>query len=237
MKGKNIQVPHLKYFSYKFLLIGIWAYLNPLFIKAQVKKDTTSEYFYDYPLKPNRFRNLMDDDSLSLFRKYHFGPKVYAFIPFQKVLIENFRDLGVNIFFGLFPEYPSSTWKPGLNLYYLSEARHRYIDSLDKRQSNRFFVLGPNFGYRYYIPTHHEVQFYFEGDVEYLAGKLRVRQSNIDTDWRTCEGIYLLGGLVIDQRIRFTITRDFLTGIDGYRFNGLTFTCSYLFHSHSHEAL
>jgi hypothetical protein len=208
-----------------------------LFSKAQVKGDTSNIDLYNYPLKPNRFQNLMDDDSLSLFRKYHFGPKVYLFIPFQKRLIEDFRNAEVNIFFGLFPEYPTSTWKPGLNLYYLSESRYRFSDSLIKPLRNRFFVLGPNFGYRYYIPTRHEVQFYFEGDVEYLAGKLRVRQKNIDTDWRTCEGIYLLAGMVVDQRIRFTVTRDFLTGIEGYRFNGLTFTCSYLFHSHSHQDL
>lgn len=220
-----------------FLKQGVLLFLIPSVSKSQLRGDTSQTFSYDYPLKHNRFKNLMDDDSLSFFRKYHFGPKIYAFIPFQKLLIQDFRNFGANVFFGLFPEYPSSTWKPGLNLYYLSEARIRYADTLNRRGSNRFFVLGPNFGYRYYIPTRHEVQFYFEGDAEYLAGKLRVRQKNIDTDWRTCKGIYLLAGLVIEERIRFTVTRDFLSGIEGYRFNGITFTCSYLFHSHSHESL
>jgi len=217
-----------------FILVFISLFIFN-FSQAQVKQDTSYDP-YSYALKPNRFRNLMEDDSLSFFRKYHFGPKIYLFIPFQSLLLKDFRNAESNVFIGLFPEYPTSNWKPGLNLYYLSESRFRLGDSGRNIIRNRFFVLGPNFGYRYYIPTKHEFQFYFESDVEVLAGKLRVRQRHIDTDWRTCEGLYLLAGIVLDQRVRFTVTRDFLTGIEGYRFNGLTFTCSYLFHSHIHDA-
>ncbi len=167
--------------------------------------------------------------TLPVLSGYRLGPSFGIFRPVQRNLVQRFHKVSPYYTLGLMPLIPQSGLSISLDYYSIKDRPRALLPPDRKIADNRYFLIGPTVGVRHWFKGVKGFRPYLEADVEYLLGRLRIWEQNLDTKWTQSVGAYILAGALITNHLKLNLSFAGVNPIHGYSMSGGTVSLSYMF--------